>query len=157
MDDSPQNPAQPLGLPQGPHFASSPAFSFTPLRLLLQPSAMVVELQYPDLLLGRHSEADIRLPLPDVSRKHCRFQFINGNWQVVDLQSLNGVFVNDQRIDQAVLCQGDRIRIGGFTFLVDIKQATAETTLGNCEALAQVLFKERVKIHAFLPSSRRAS
>ena len=104
-----------------------------PLRLVLQPSGMAVELTWPDVLIGRHSEADLRLPLPDVSRRHCRFLFANGSWQVVDLNSLNGVLVNGQRVPQAVLNQGDSVTIGGFTFTADLSgqasdQATREMT-----------------------------
>ncbi len=152
MDDS-QNAPQPSGLPQGPHFAAAPNFTLTPLRLVLQPTGMVVELQHPDLLLGRHSDADIRLPLPDVSRQHCRFQFVNGAWRVVDLKSLNGVFVNDERVEQAVLHHGDRIRIGGFTFVAEMTAVPAAPS----EELAEALFKDRPRAQTFLPPNRRAS
>jgi pSer/pThr/pTyr-binding forkhead associated (FHA) protein len=96
-----------------------------PLRLLAQPGGLCIELTKPDMLIGRHSEADVRLALPDVSRRHCRFTFAEGHWQVVDLNSLNGVFVNDERLHEATLCQGDHIRIGGLTFLVDLGEAGA--------------------------------
>jgi pSer/pThr/pTyr-binding forkhead associated (FHA) protein len=126
------------------------------LRLLLQPGGTVVELNHPDLLLGRHSQADVRLPLPDVSRRHCRFQYVNGSWHVLDLNSLNGVFVNDQRVEQAVLCQGDHIRIGGFTFVVDL-QGTVAAPRADSDDLASALFKNRVRTIQFLPNDRRAS
>jgi predicted component of type VI protein secretion system len=94
--------------------------NFVPLRLVLQPTGAAIDLTRPDMLVGRHSEADIRLPLPDVSRRHCRFLWAEGCWQVIDLNSLNGVFVNDEKVRQAHLQQGDRVRIGGFTFTVDL-------------------------------------
>src|SRR5581483_9961191 len=87
---------------------------FVPLRLILQPSGAAVELTQPDVLFGRHSQADVRLPLPDVSRRHCRFLFGQGVWQVIDLNSLNGVFLNGEPVRQATLRPGDLIRIGGF-------------------------------------------
>jgi pSer/pThr/pTyr-binding forkhead associated (FHA) protein len=68
------------------------------------------------MVLGRHSEADIRLPLPDVSRRHCRFVFDHGQWRIFDLGSLNGILVNGKRVDSAELHEGDVIAIGGFTF-----------------------------------------
>jgi pSer/pThr/pTyr-binding forkhead associated (FHA) protein len=92
---------------------------FIPLRLVLQPSGAVVDVDHPDVVIGRHSEADIRLPLPDVSRRHCRLQFVEGGWQVVDLNSLNGVHLNGESVIQAPLEQGDLLRVGGFTFAVD--------------------------------------
>jgi hypothetical protein len=106
------------GLPLA-HPIESPG-DFVPLRLLAQPGGLCIELTKPDMLIGRHTEADVRLALPDVSRRHCRFVFAEGHWQVIDLNSLNGVYVNDERLQEATLCQGDLIRIGGLTFLVDL-------------------------------------
>ena len=91
---------------------------FVPLKLMLVPSSMTVELTKPDQLMGRHSSADIRLPLADVSRRHCRFLYADSCWHVHDLDSLNGVFVNNQRVREAVLKDGDRIRVGSFVFQV---------------------------------------
>jgi pSer/pThr/pTyr-binding forkhead associated (FHA) protein len=92
---------------------------FIALRLVLQPTGASVEVNRSDVVIGRHSQADIRLPLPDVSRRHCRLTFVAGCWQVIDLQSLNGVFLNGEQILQAPLAEGDELRIGGFTFLVE--------------------------------------
>ena len=69
---------------------------FRSLKLVLQPNGLAVELTRPNMLLGRHSTADLRLPLPDVSRRHCRFLYTDGHWFVQDLQSLNGTFVNQE-------------------------------------------------------------
>ncbi len=102
---------------QGPHKEPFPA-GFVPLRLLLLPGGLSIELARPDMLLGRHSSADIRLALPDVSRRHCRFVFEHGSWKVIDLKSLNGVFVNGERMHEAVLYEGDQLRLGSFTFQV---------------------------------------
>lgn len=97
--------------------------NFTPLRLVLVPSGMRIEMLKADNLIGRHDSADVRLPLPDVSRRHCRFVFGPSGWSVLDLNSLNGVFVNNKRVSQVVLRHGDRIRIGGFAFQVDLPSA----------------------------------
>jgi pSer/pThr/pTyr-binding forkhead associated (FHA) protein len=115
---------------------------FVPLRLILQPSGAAVELTQPDVLLGRHSQADVRLPLPDVSRRHCRFLFSQGVWQVIDLNSLNGVFLNGEPIRQATLHQGDLLRIGGFIFAVDLNGANTEAAESAASAgLIRGLFK----------------
>src|SRR5947209_10480206 len=123
MDD-PTPPREAEGLPvqgpYGPRAGEELPPDFVPLRLVIQPGGVAIELGRPDLLAGRHSAADVRLPLPDVSRRHCRFLFVEGCWQVVDLNSLNGVFVNDEPVLQAPLRQGDLVRIGGFTFAVDL-------------------------------------
>jgi len=96
---------------------------FVPLRLVMRPGGVTVELTRPDMLMGRHSEADIRLPLPDVSRRHCRFEFSDGSWHVRDLKSLNGTFVNEQSIEYTAIFHGDTVRIGGFVFGVDLSGA----------------------------------
>ena len=97
---------------------------FVPLRLLLQPGTLAIELTAPDMVLGRHTEADIRLPLPDVSRRHCRFVYAGGHWQVIDLQSLNGVWVNDKPVQRSPLYHGDRLRLGELVFLVESPATT---------------------------------
>lgn len=94
--------------------------AFAPLRLRLQPGDHIIDLNSPDVLLGRQSDADLRMPQPDVSRKHCRFQFADGQWRVVDLNSMNGVFVNGARIRQVTVIQpGDNVRICGVEFDVE--------------------------------------
>src|SRR5262249_51243393 len=82
-----------------------------------------------EVLVGRHSSAAIRLPLPDVSRRHCRFVFGGGRWQVCDLRSLNGTFVNDERVAQSELRGRDRVRLGGLTFLVAVVRPHAAGAL----------------------------
>ena len=142
MDEAYQ-PADRSPLPlQGPHWHRGPGPElppdFFPLRLVLQPDGYSVDLTRPEMMIGRHSEADVRLPLPDVSRRHCRFVFAAGRWQVYDLNSLNGVFVNGERVQQATLEHGDQVRIGGFTFEADLG-AVAGKTLDMTGSQAGVL------------------
>jgi pSer/pThr/pTyr-binding forkhead associated (FHA) protein len=125
MDDSRQ--------PRGASTPPRPNLDLVPLGLILLPSGMRVDLTKADTLVGRHSSADVRLPLPDVSRQHCRFVFQQAAWHVMDLDSLNGVFVNNQRVKQAPLCHGDRVRIGGFVFQVELP-ARARATAGSVKA-----------------------
>jgi pSer/pThr/pTyr-binding forkhead associated (FHA) protein len=97
------------------------------MRLLLQGSEVGIDFTRPDMVIGRHTDADVRLPLPDVSRRHCRFVFADKCWQVFDLNSLNGVHVNGEQVAKATLRQDDVIRIGSYTFTVDL--ATESHTL----------------------------
>jgi pSer/pThr/pTyr-binding forkhead associated (FHA) protein len=129
MDDA-HLPPEAAALPgHGPHLLlrcdEMPA-DFVPLRLLLQPSGTVVEVDRLQMVIGRHTGADIRLPLPDVSRRHCRLQLVGERWQVVDLNSLNGTHVNGEQVQQATLDQDDLLRVGGFTFKVDLPGATVK-------------------------------
>jgi pSer/pThr/pTyr-binding forkhead associated (FHA) protein len=125
MDDK-NLPAEAPFLPlHGPHWKHSEPSPFVPLRLVLEPGGPSVELNRPEMLVGRHSVADLRLRLPDVSRRHCRFVFAEGRWQVFDLNSLNGVFVNGERVQQATLGNGDKVRIGSYTFMVEVRASLA--------------------------------
>jgi pSer/pThr/pTyr-binding forkhead associated (FHA) protein len=90
------------------------------LRLILYPGGHFIDVTRPEAVVGRHSEADVRLHLPDVSRRHCRLVFANGQWRVFDLHSLNGLFVNDRQVDQATLHHHDLVRIGSYIFEVDL-------------------------------------
>jgi pSer/pThr/pTyr-binding forkhead associated (FHA) protein len=92
--------------------------NFVSLVLELQGLAHRVEVGRPDMVLGRHSGADIRLAYPDISRRHCRFVFRDGCWKVLDLSSLNGVFINGDRVVEAMLYEGDQLRVGNVTFIV---------------------------------------
>jgi hypothetical protein len=99
---------------------TSAATDFMPLRLRLHPGNHIIDLTSPDVLLGRQGNVDLRMPQPDVSREHCRFQFSHGGWRIVDLDSLNGVYVNGARIRRmSVIDAGDQIRICGIEFDVE--------------------------------------
>src|SRR5262249_44518746 len=127
-----------------PDAAADAADAFVPLWLVLQPSGTRVELARPEVVVGRHRDADIRLPLPDVSRRHCRFTFAAGGWQVEDLCSLNGVHVNGVPVRQAALRQGDLVRIGGFTFAVDLDGSAPAGPAGPLHAILQALPPRRL-------------
>jgi pSer/pThr/pTyr-binding forkhead associated (FHA) protein len=116
-------------LQRRPRVQGPPPDDFVPLKLLLQPSGWSVTLDRVDVIAGRHTSADIRLPLPDVSRQHCRFLWLEGDWEVVDLGSLNGIQVNGEPVGHAVLRDGDRLRIGGFTFRVERSRARRQEAL----------------------------
>lgn len=87
--------------------------------------------------IGRGQDNDIVLSDSSVSKKHAQLAFNNEQWVVTDLNSSNGVLVNDQRTDEAILQNGDRIKIGRLEFLFE---SDNEVTSG--ERLASVLFEE---------------
>ena len=63
---------------------------------------------------GRHPRTDIFLDDVTVSRRHAVFVREGQGYLVRDVGSLNGTYVNRQRIDEAVLNQGDEVQIGKF-------------------------------------------
>src|SRR5207302_3068317 len=58
----------------GPHRNVDPEVpaGFAPLHLMLEPAGLWIEVHRPEAIVGRHSSADVRLALPDISRRHCR-------------------------------------------------------------------------------------
>jgi hypothetical protein len=68
--------------------------------------------------IGRSSERnDITLKHPSISRLHAQLTLRkDGIYEITDMESLNGVFVNDRKIKQAPLAEGDIIDIGDLTF-----------------------------------------
>ena len=63
---------------------------------------------------GRHPESDIFLDDVTVSRRHAEIERQDGRFSIRDVGSLNGTYVNRQRVDQAELASGDEVQIGKF-------------------------------------------
>jgi hypothetical protein len=64
---------------------------------------------------GRHPQSDIFLDDVTVSRRHVEFRRTpEGTFTVADVGSLNGTYVNRERIDQVALANGDEVQIGKY-------------------------------------------
>lgn len=63
---------------------------------------------------GRHPDADIFLDDVTVSRKHVEFHRSGTGFEVVDKGSLNGTYVNQDRVDSVRLRNGNEVQIGKF-------------------------------------------
>jgi hypothetical protein len=63
---------------------------------------------------GRHPESDIFLDDVTVSRRHAEFRRERGQFSVRDVGSLNGTYVNRERVEQATLSNSDEVQIGKF-------------------------------------------
>jgi hypothetical protein len=81
-------------------------------------------LDQPVTSAGRHPDSDIFLDDVTVSRHHVEFRLENGQFLLVDLDSLNSTYVNHEPVDYAVLVDGDEIQIGKFR-LVFLARPTA--------------------------------
>ncbi len=65
-----------------------------------------------DVVVGRDLRADFRVAHPLISRAHLMLRFDHGRWVAVDNGSLNGMYVNGQRVPAADLHNGSALNIG---------------------------------------------
>ena len=63
---------------------------------------------------GRHPDSEIFLDDVTVSRRHAEFDRTGTTFTVADVGSLNGTYVNRDRIDKVQLKDGDEVQIGKF-------------------------------------------
>src|SRR5215471_12668289 len=77
-------------------------------------------------VVGRREDCDLRIPLGEISRKHCRLIQEGDSLRVEDLGSSNGTYHNGQRVQEAVVAPGDTIQIGSIAFVVQIDGAPAD-------------------------------
>ncbi len=71
-------------------------------------------LEVPITRVGRHPESDIFLDDITVSRRHAEFLKDDTTYRVRDVGSLNGTYVNRERVDEVDLQSGDEVQIGKF-------------------------------------------
>jgi predicted component of type VI protein secretion system len=120
------------------------------ISLVLQASLKLVEgesigLEIPVnksfINLGRRPECDLQLASPIVSGLHCRIIKTEFAVLVRDLKSANGTYLNGRRLEEvAELKNDDQIRIGNFTFRMQILAAlAADSSEGETELTAWLL------------------
>lgn len=80
-------------------------------------------------VVGRREDCDLRIPLSDVSRKHCRMILSGEAIKVEDLGSSNGTYVNGERIQQAELTPGDTVQVGPVIFVLQVDGFPADEDL----------------------------
>jgi len=87
------------------------------------------------MLVGRGPACDVRVEDPSLSARHCRIEPMDGAWKVIDLESRNGTFVNDVLVQQRLLADGDRLRLGRVVLRVRLAP-TADDLLSEVGLLA---------------------
>lgn len=91
-------------------------------RLVLEVGGIRHPLLPPGLIIGRGSDADVRVNDPGVSRRHARIEVTGSQDQphvtIEDMGSTNGISVNGARVQHARLTDGSRIEIGNTRMLV---------------------------------------
>ena len=77
-------------------------------------------------VLGRGIEADIRLDDGLISRRHCEISWDGKTVRIRNLNSTNGIFVDGQEVQEAVLDSENRLQIGKMVLKVDFKDPSEE-------------------------------
>ena len=107
-----------------------------------------------DLILGRHSTADLCIDDARLSRRHAELRVNDNQVSIADLGSVNGILVNGDRIaERTALNDGDLIVIGplAFTIAIDHKTGANERLTAHRSGQAGALDAE------FMPSTDRQS
>lgn len=87
-------------------------------------------------VIGRREDCDLRIPLGDISRKHCRLVRDGDVFRLEDLGSSNGTYHNGQRVQEASLSPGDSIQVGPVVFVLQIDGVPADDELNPVTAQA---------------------
>ena len=100
------------------------------MTVLLKPvqGGRPIVLDKPILLIGRHPDCDIILKdSPKISRKHCCLALVDSRFVIRDLDSMNGVWVNGDRVEHSADVQiSDELVVGDVAFILE-KSGTEES------------------------------
>jgi pSer/pThr/pTyr-binding forkhead associated (FHA) protein len=84
---------------------------------------------------GRHPDSDIFLDDVTVSRRHAQFLRAGSGFSVRDVGSLNGTYVNRERIEEILLSGGDEVQIGKYRLVFfAAAQSTVSSPAGESQA-----------------------
>ncbi|MCX4959364.1 FhaA domain-containing protein [Streptomyces virginiae] len=101
------------GVPAGPAPAAGPG---GPRRHWIEINGTRHQISRSTLVLGRSTEADVRIDDPGVSRRHCEIRTGTPS-TIQDLGSTNGIVVDGQHTTRATLRDGSRIVVGSTTII----------------------------------------
>ncbi len=78
--------------------------------------AEIIKLRKDSTILGR-TKGDVVVADSEVSSSHCQIQEIDSNFNIFDMNSTNGTFVNGKRIVKSLLQDGDTVTLGKTSFV----------------------------------------
>ncbi|MCW3097714.1 MAG: modulated efflux pump with fused ATPase and integral rane subunit [Chthonomonadaceae bacterium] len=84
-----------------------------------------------EITIGRSPDSEVVLADPGVSWQHARFSRVKDGWEVEDLSSTNGTWVNDRRIERAAFSSRDRLRIGLHQLRLSADMLECESEVGQ--------------------------
>jgi pSer/pThr/pTyr-binding forkhead associated (FHA) protein len=122
---SPEEPAPQTGRPDEPTLVGG-----VPVFVAKQQKPLVlrqikgpgfprdVNLDIPEIVIGRALESNVSIDSPLVSRRHAAIKRGDTGFSVEDLESGNGIFVNGERVQTAPLRLNDTLQVGDALFTV---------------------------------------
>lgn len=94
--------------------------------------------EQPTITVGRDPKADVFLDNPGISREHLRISRTSGGYfEVEDLGSANGTYVNDQLVRREYLMNNDVVRVGKFSLWVNYDVDRREARMSSPTATAK--------------------
>lgn len=78
--------------------------------------AVTFELGESAISVGRAPDNGVHIPHASVSGHHAEMTYVDGDYQIVDLNSTNGTRINDERINEGILRNGDILQLGNILF-----------------------------------------
>ncbi len=109
------------------------------------------------VVIGRETAATLCIADASVSRRHSQIERENDHFVILDLESLNGTFINDVPVKRRALHHGDRVRIGDSQFLFlmhdgDVQVKSSEVHFDDGEIVSgstlQVRFNDALYLMA---------
>jgi pSer/pThr/pTyr-binding forkhead associated (FHA) protein len=96
------------------------------IEALPEGSALLIVRKGPDTVIaGRHPKSEIFLDDVTVSRRHAAFLREGNDFKVKDYGSLNGTYVGMERVDEAILHNGQDVQIGKYRLTFHQKTSRA--------------------------------
>jgi pSer/pThr/pTyr-binding forkhead associated (FHA) protein len=121
------SPAQraPARPPQSPTTAPRGAGQTAGARLVavdrIDPVPSEYSLMKDEITIGRGEDNDVVIPHASVSRRHARLMRRDGGFELMDLNSTNGSYVDDRQIHgSAFLSSGSQLRLGDIRFTLQL-------------------------------------
>ncbi len=99
------------------------------------------------LTIGRADDNVLQLDVPGVSRYHCKVEKVGNSYFISDLKSTNGIYVNEVKVQGAVvLCEGDIVRLHDIKLQFFDLGATANLSgAGIVFSEIEEVFEQKVK------------
>lgn len=101
---------------------------------------IVLEPSQDNVILGRLPRQGVKIEHQTISREHARLFQRDGAWQVADLNSSNGTFVNGKKVSRHAVQHGDLVRFGELEFRVDLASAPSPSAPTSSDPSEEDIF-----------------